>query len=200
MADPAYIVDGVLTDGEAWVGLATTTLGSDTASITFTSADDGSSLDWSQFMDLVVVAYARSDRVATDDRLNVKISGDTAAGTQYLTQGLRGNGSSASAALWTYGGDTYGGCTVGIVTAASATANIFATSVTTFFDVNSGKYKSLISQSAADQDGSGEVNLYAGTHKKTPPITSLLFYPAFGSNLKDGSTISLFGVLPRMVA
>ena len=48
MADPAYIdADGVLTDGEAWVGIATTTLGSDTATITFTSTDDGQVGDFS---------------------------------------------------------------------------------------------------------------------------------------------------------
>ena len=46
MADPAYIVDGVLTDGEAWVALGSTTLGGSAAVVTFTSADDGSSLDW----------------------------------------------------------------------------------------------------------------------------------------------------------
>ena len=51
MADPSYIVDGVLTDGEAWVALASTPLDADTASITFTSPADGSSRDWSQFMD-----------------------------------------------------------------------------------------------------------------------------------------------------
>ncbi len=47
MADPAYIVDGVLTDGEAWVGIATTTLGAGATSVTFTSTDDGQVGDWS---------------------------------------------------------------------------------------------------------------------------------------------------------
>ena len=202
MANPAYIdSDGVLTDGEAWVGIATTTLGSDTASITFTSTDDGQVGDFSQYMDLVAISYVRSDRVADSDWYSVLISGDTAASAQYVTQKLRGNGSGASAATYTYGGDNYG-CIVGVISAADAvySANIFASVVTTFFDVNSGKYKSLVGQSAADWDGGGEVNLWAGTHKKQAPITSIKFYPSFGTNLKDGSTISLFGVLPRMVA
>jgi hypothetical protein len=65
MADPAYIdSDGVLTDGEAWVGIATTTLGSDTATVTFTSTDDGQVGDWSQYMDLVLVTYSRGEIVA----------------------------------------------------------------------------------------------------------------------------------------
>ena len=64
MALPAYIdaSTGAITDGEAWVGIATTTLGSDTASITFTSTDDGQVGDFSQYMDLTTIAYWRSTK------------------------------------------------------------------------------------------------------------------------------------------
>ena len=43
MADPGYINPdtNVLTDPESWVALASTTLGSDTGAISFTSPDDG---------------------------------------------------------------------------------------------------------------------------------------------------------------
>ncbi len=136
MADPAYIVDGVLTDGEAWVGIATTTLASDTASITFTSTDDGQVGDFSQYMDLVAISYVRSDRVADSDWYSVLISGDTAASAQYITQKLRGNGSGASAATYTYGGDTYG-CIVGVISAADAvySANILKNVLRTILNV-----------------------------------------------------------------
>ena len=61
MADPAYIVDGVLTDGEAWVAVASTTIaGSPATPVTFTSTDDGQVGDWSQYMDLFLLAYIRS--------------------------------------------------------------------------------------------------------------------------------------------
>ena len=59
MADPAYIVDGVLTDGEAWVALASNEPDGSANSVGFTDPSDGSSLDWCQFMDFVVICYVR---------------------------------------------------------------------------------------------------------------------------------------------
>ena len=72
MADPSYIDDdGVLVDPEAWVAIATTTLSSDAASITFTSPADGSSTDWSQFMDLVFISYIRGAVASSDKQYNM---------------------------------------------------------------------------------------------------------------------------------
>ena len=62
MADPSYIVDGVLTDPEAWVALEKDVLTGTTTSVRWDSADDGSSLDWSQFMDLVIICYSSTNR------------------------------------------------------------------------------------------------------------------------------------------
>ena len=62
MADPAYIVDGVLTDGEAWVGVASQRSyhgGGDCDGDVETSTDDGQVGDFSQYMDLVMISYAR---------------------------------------------------------------------------------------------------------------------------------------------
>ena len=195
MADPAYIVDGVLTDGEAWVGLATTTLGSSATTVTFTSPDDGSSTDWSQFMDLVLVSYARSDRSSDNDLIGVQFSNDTTS--SYSGQYLSGNGSSASASYIT--SDTYG--YVGYPTAATATANIFGAFVPHIYDINSGKYKSIITSAAADRDGAGDTGLYAATWKKQTPISEIdLLLPLTSADFVTGSSFSLFGVLPRMVA
>jgi hypothetical protein len=84
MADPAYIVDGVLTDGEAWVGIATTTVvGTSTATITFTSPDDGSSTDWSQFMDLVLISYAAGEAVGGTNSSYVRFNSDTGSNYPY---------------------------------------------------------------------------------------------------------------------
>ena len=197
MADPSYIVDGVLTDSEAWVGLATTTLGSSATTVTFTSPDDGSSTDWSQFMDLVLVSYARSDRNGSEvtDLIGVQFSNDTTS--SYSTQYLSGNGSSASASYVT--STTYG--YVGYATAAAATANIFGAFVTHIYDINSGKYKSMITSAAADRDGAGLTGLYAATWKKQTPISEIdLLLPLTSADFVTGSSFSLFGVLPRMVA
>jgi len=192
MADPAYIVDGVLTDGEAWVGIATTTLATDTASITFTSTNDGQVGDFSQYMDLVVITYGRTATAVTQDNIWMRFNGDTTNGN-YAGQYLEGNGSWATANLEAQP-------IAGLLPANSASANIFGDMVSHLFDVNSGKFKSSLHQSACDVDGAGRVWLHAVTWKNQSPITSVQVISKNAGNLKDGSMISLFGVLPRMVA
>jgi hypothetical protein len=194
MADPAYIVDGVLTDGEAWVGITTTTLGSDTAVVTFTSTDDGQVGDFSQYMDLTIISYARSAETATDRQLNMQLNNDT--GSNYNAQNLRGNGSSAYAGVTTDGPRFE----IGEIPAASSDANIFGATVTTLFDINSGKFKSGVSQTANDRDGSGFVYLWALTWASQAPITEIDLYDLYGGDFLTASSFSLFGVLPRMVA
>ena len=191
MADPGYIVDGVLTDGEAWVGIATTTLGSDTATITFTSTDDGQVGDFSQYMDLVVVIYARSAVSAASGGCYLNINNDTTG--HYHRQYLWGNGASVlvgSATTQTY-------VPFGDIPANTAGANIFGCSVCHMFDINSGKYKSALTQSACDLDGSGFVQLRAATWPSQSPITKLKV--SASGDLLAGCHWSLFGVLPRMV-
>ena len=202
MADPAYIVDGVLTDGEAWVGIATTTLGTGTASVTFTSTDDGQVGDFSQYMDLVIVSYVRGDRGAgeTEELFSMLFNGDTAAESQYTMQRLVGYGSSASAQTYTGTGSGTAGWQAYIPCDDDATANVFGAVVTHLFDVNSGKYKSWLSLGASDRSGAGGAQLYAGIYAKQAPISSIKLYGAYGSVMMTGSMFSLFGVLPRMVA
>ena len=195
MADPGYIVDGVLTDGEAWVGITTTTLGSDTASVTFTSTDDGQVGDFSQYMDLVVVSYARGAVAVVTADLNMQLNADT--GSNYGYQTLYGTGSAAAAAS-----STLAWFQLGTLPCDNATANIFMGAVTTLFDINSGKYKAALSQGACDLDGStsGRVHLRGLTWLSQAPITQIKLYDASGAgDLADGSSFSLFGVLPRMV-
>ena len=199
MADPAYIVDGVLTDGEAWVGIATTTLGADAATVTFTSTDDGQVGDWSQYLDLVVVAYVASDRAATGDLMLTWLNGDTTT-TNYSYQTMVGDGRPAVEAT----SSTIGGR--GMDTrrcAAASSTNIFTAIVMNLFDVNSGKYKSAVATMANDIDSAVE-DSYAGmavsTWKSQAPITSIQFGMNTGPNIAAGSKFSLFGVLPRMVA
>ncbi len=191
MADPAYIVDGVLTDGEAWVGIATTTLASDTATVTFTSTDDGQVGDWSQYMDLILIAYARGETAAIWDNGLMQFNNDT--GSNYSYQVLVGDGSSAAAASGTATG-------VYIRTlGTSAGTNEFAAVIAHLFDINSGKYKSVVTQAAADSDGDGFARMGADTWKSQAAITEIDLVPGSG-NLLAGSSFSLFGVLPRMVA
>ncbi len=197
MADPSYIDPdtNVLTDGEAWVGLNTTTLGSDTATVTFKSGFDDTDTDvggvqaWDQYMDLVVIQYCQSD---TETNSRIQFNNDTAS--NYELQELLGDG--ANDAAYAYG-TAYIFC--GYIPNVAAGANDFGCNITHIFDINSGKYKSTLSQYAADTDGSGYVGLNACTWKSQAAITELDIYPHTG-DFKTGSMFSLFGVLPRMVA
>ena len=197
MADPAYIVDGVLEDGEAWVGIATTTLGSDTASVTFTSTDDGQVGDCSQYMDLVGVTYGRTATAVAHDGFWMRFgtgggSIDTTNGN-YAGQLMQGDGASATAGVEAQP-------LVGMLPANSASANIFGSVVSHLFDVNAAKFKSSVHQTACDTDGGGYVQMYAMTWLNQGAITSIQAISKNAGDLKDGSMISLFGVLPRMVA
>ncbi len=194
MALPAYIdaETGAITDGEAWVGIATTTLATDTASITFTSTNDGQVGDFSQYMDLVVITYGRTATAVTQDNIWMRFNGDTTNGN-YAGQYFEGNGSWATA-------NPEAQPIAGLLPANSASANIFGDMVSHLFDVNSGKFKSSLHQSACDVDGAGRVWLHAMTWKNQSPITSVQVISKNAGNLKGGSMISLFGVLPRMVA
>jgi len=190
MADPAYIVDGVLTDGEAWVAVGSTTLTSDTASITFTSTDDGQVGDFSQYMDLVAILYWRGAYSGTHTQPHIDINGSS---SDFSAQLFWGTGSAAVAETTVENRFGF------LLIADTSTANIFQASIVHFFDINSGKYKSFLAQHALDADGSGYVDIDAVTWKQQAAITSITFKGDNG-DLLDESRIDLFGILPRQVA
>jgi len=189
MADPGYIVDGVLTDGEAWVGIAHASLSLPAATVTWTSTDDGQTGDFSQYMDLVVVTYCQSD---TETAAFMRFNNDSAS--NYSRQELYGDGGSVGAGS----SSTSSYAVLFYMPRTSDGANDFGAAVMHLFDINSGKYKSALSQYATDKDGSGYVGFVAGTWRSQAAITEIDV--TMGGNFVAGSTFSLFGVLPRMVA
>ena len=194
MADPAYIVDGVLTDGEAWVGISTTEP-TGTQLVSMTSTDDGQVGDWSQYMDLVVVVASQSARTGADtDTLMGYFNNDT--GSNYASQYWYANGSTITASSTT---TTY--MNLGNSLTVDVSSDISASMIWQIFDINSGKYKSSITQWAADKDGTGSqtIGMYAFTWKNQAAITEIDLN-MFAGNYNAGTIISLFGVLPRMVA
>jgi len=201
MADPAYIdsATGVLTDSEAWVALASTTLGSDASYIEFNSPADGSSKDWSQFLDIVAILYWRGAGSYPMRTGLLQLNSDTSAGN-YVIQTMYGNGTDTNTLQWQENGLAYSG-----LISDTADTGAFSAMITTFFDINSGKYKSFFVQNASDHDsgnpesGHGVVQITAGTYKKQEPITTILF-KADSGNIKAASRIDLFGILPRMVS
>ena len=185
---PAYIVDGVLTDGEAWVALQTHVVsGTSTATITFTSSTGAN--DWSQYMDLVLIGYAAGEAVGGTNASFINFNNDTTS--SYPNQFLYGDGSSVTASTATYD-KLY-------IDAAPGTASPqpWGVSVTNIYDINSGKYKTATSQLAADRNGAGMVGVYAATWLKQSAITEIDI--ACGFDFLPDTRFDLFGVLPKMV-
>jgi hypothetical protein len=202
MADPAYIDEatGALTDGEAWIGIATETLGSDTATVTFTAqSTEGTHADWSQFVDLVVVLYARGGGSSIWDNGLLRFAtggGSVDTGANYAVQWFGGQRSSDNVWCGNNQSLSYGYIrTLG----GGAGANEFACGVVTITDPNSGKWKSVHTQMAASIDGDGFVRMGAVTWKNQGAIDKMTFTPGTG-DWQAGSMFSLFGVLPRMVS
>ncbi len=193
MADPSYInSSGVLTDGEAWVAIASAE--PDSANVQFVSTDDGQVGDFSQYMDLKIVGYVRSLYSGVSTSLYLNLNNDT--DSNYAQQYLYGSGAApdaGSVASTTY---AYAGWIAGN---ATATANIFSAFTVDLFDINSGKYKSVIAQSADDRGGAGYVALFVNTWKSQAAITEIDL-TGVGVTLLAGTRIDLFGILPRMVA
>mgnify|MGYP003655482561 FL=1 len=187
---PAYMVDGTLTDGEAWVALQTVVIeGSSTGTVTMQSTTGAN--DWSQYQDLVMISYGRNgDGSASVMKMN--FNNDT--GSNYTWQRLYTNGAAISADSGTQSYLDF------FWYPPSATAaNVVACSVTTLFDINSGKEKSAQVQVANDMDGSGYVALLNCAWKNQSSITEIDLVDYSGANIAAGSRFDLFGVLPRMV-
>ena len=201
MADPGYITGAtaVLADGEAWVALAADEPDGSANSVGFTDPSDGSSLDWCQFMDFILICYVRGARSGVaQEGFKLRLGTGASAvdsGSNYANQALAGDGSTAAAV-----GYSDSGIFIGNMPAATATANAFGASVTHLFDANSGKYKTALTQAAIDLAGSGVAFLNTCTWKNQGAINKMTLYEGSGANIVSGSRIDLFGILPRMVA
>tara|TARA_Y100001951_G_C11164989_1_gene196934 strand:+ start:62 stop:652 length:591 start_codon:yes stop_codon:yes gene_type:complete len=196
MANPAYIdtETGAISVTEAWVPLLTCTP-TGTKLCQLVSVNDGSTLDWSQYMDLVVIAAAQSVGTVYDgDGILGYFNNDTTS--SYDVQFFAGKGGSLYTSRQTTAYMSLGNSLSTRVDSAISTSLIWH-----IFDINSGKYKTSISQWAATRDSTATwtVGLYSHTWKNQAAITEIDFNME-NANYGTGCVISLFGVLPRMVS
>lgn len=191
MADPSYIVDGTLLDGEAWVALQTATI-DPAAVVQWTSTDDGQVGDWSQYMDLVVVASGRGSRSFNEVSMMMWFNNDT--GNNYYQQQFKGSGSGA---VLSYQG-ARSGFICGDFPAGTAATSAFGCAVVHIFDINSGKNKTAYSLNGGDRSGAGFVEMQATSWKDRSPITEIDISDTASADWAVGSKFSLFGILPRM--
>ncbi len=150
--------------------LATTTLASSSATVTFSSISQS-------YRDLVIVSNAFQTGGTSD--IWVRYNGDT--GNNYSRVYMGGSGS----------GSGYSGTNQDVVNyVAYATTTNENTHLIHIMDYSTDKHKTNLSRTNTP---SNSVSAYAGRWASTAAITSILF-GTNGGNFAAGSTFSLYGV------
>lgn len=158
-----------------FVPIASQTLGSDTASVEFTSIPAG-------YRDLCLIASTSCTTAATE--LRVRYNGST--GTNYSATRLIGNGTAASSTRDT-SGSSYG--YVGHLGTSSTNFTVIRLDLLSY--ANTNVFKAILSESAeAGAQVRREVSLWA----QTAAITSIALYPGTLTNFRSGSTFTLYGI------
>ena len=161
----------------AYDSIATTTLGSTTASVTFSSIP-------STYTHLQLRCLM-SDTATGSASMTAQFNGDT--GANYSSHILLGNGSTAGAAAFIsdtkmFSGYFYQG------------TNIFGAAVVDILDyANTNKYKTLKSLSGGDANGNGQMRLFSGLWMNTGAISSITL-ASNGGNFIQYSQFALYGI------
>jgi hypothetical protein len=158
--------------------IATTTLSSAASSITFSSIPG-------TYTDLrLVVCGADASAVATYYAL--QFNSDTAA--NYSRTRISGNGTAASSNRTT--GDT--NLSIGVTAASSTNLSMVTADI---FSYAGSTYKTTLSQSSGDNNGSGQVNCFVSLWRSTSAINAIKVFLDSGNNLIAGTTATLYGIL-----
>jgi len=162
--------------GATYESIATTTLGSAQASVTFSSISGS-------YTDLVLIINGKL--TTTGNGMFVRINSDT--GTNYSTTNVNGNGTSA-----TSGRHTNNSNGIHIGSWQSGSSADFAVSITHFMNyANTTTYKTAINRCSVP-DADAQVGLWRNTNA----ITSLTLRTDNVSNTwASGSTFTLYGIL-----
>ena len=162
--------------------IAKTVLGSDTASITFSSIPG-------TYDDLLLCVSLRSDETGGDgfDSFNLRFNGDT--GSNYTYRRIRGDGSGVASAT-----ATQTSLRTGYYNLASSTSNCFGNGEIYLPNYAGSTNKSMSSTTVAEQNSStAYIAAIAGLWSDTSAITTILISPLSG-NWVTNSSAYLYGI------
>lgn len=163
--------------GNTYTPIATNTLSSAAASVTFSSISGA-------YTDLVLICSTSGTRVSTSDSFNIRFNSDTAS--NYSDTVLRGNGTSATSFRDT---SSTGGFIGETIVNSSTSFTPIIVNIMNYS--NSTTYKTSLSRS---NFAGGFVEASVVLWKATPAaITSLTLFYGTG-NITAGSTFQLFGI------
>lgn len=168
-------------DPGAFIPIATTTLTTSTATISFTGIPQN-------YEHLQIRGILRSDRAGQPkDQLRMQLNSDT--GSNYTTHLLSGDGTAAYAAANV--GATF--INNNSVTGATSTASMYGTVVMDILDyANTNKYTVVRFLSGYDTSGAGTVELDSGVWLNTAAVTSISIVTI--GNMIQYSQLALYGI------
>jgi hypothetical protein len=163
----------------SYESIATTTLSTTTATITFSSIP-------ATYKHLQVRGILNTNAGTNNWDLVIRLNSDS--GSNYATHSLRGDGANPN-------GEGYASQTSMWLNRALPTdANIFGAVVIDFLDyANTSKYKTMRGLSGQDRNGAGQISLNSGLWMNTAATTSLTFTAASGSFIAY-SQLALYGI------
>jgi hypothetical protein len=159
--------------------IASQTLGSDTATVSFTSIP-------ATWTDLILVGWVQSTRADNLEGIILRFNSDD--GTNYSITKLTGNGSSAASERQSSTSDGAWQITGGNPTER---ATVFA-HIQSY--ANTNVYKTSLVGSGIASVSSALVTRGVHLWRSTAAITSVRLLPVVGPNLKSGSTFALYGI------
>lgn len=166
----------------SYESIATFTLGSNTASVTFSSIPQ-------TYKHLQIRYNGRSDRSQNSEYGVVSYNSDTS--TNYSFHSITGDGATVpvdAAATVAYQSLLY-------FPGALRGSNIFGSGVVDILDyANTNKYKTLRTLNGYDSNGDGRISFQSGSWRNTNAITSITIATFNGSNFITSSSFALYGI------
>lgn len=161
--------------GTTYTPIATTTLGSATSSITFSSIP-------STYTDLKLVFVATS---SVGNTARIQFNSDT--GNNYSNTEMYGDGTTTGTSSTT--NSAY--CLINNGTQLSTT--IPTMTIIDIFSYSGSTDKTLLSVQSADKNGSGAVGVVVNLWRSTSAISTIYLYTSTG-NLDIGTTATIWGI------
>lgn len=175
-----------LASTNSYESIATTTLGGNQTTITFSSIP-------STYKHLQLRIFARTNRAAnTQANCLIKINSDSGS-NYYPYHALDGDGASATASA---NGSTGTNINVNRLSGATAGASIYGAIIVDFLDYqNTNKYKTTRSIGGVDFNGSGVINFSSGLWMSTSAIDRLDITTINGTaDFIQYSSFALYGI------
>jgi hypothetical protein len=165
----------------SYESIATTTLGSATASVTFSSIP-------ATYTHLQIRYFAQS---SSGGYGKVTLNGDN-TGANYYAHALEGKGASVAAS--SYPGSSYSSMLIA-VNGFTSTANIFNGGIVDILDYTStNKNKTVRTLQGFDANGSGFIELLSGSWSATPAAVTSVTFALSSGNFNQYSSFALYGI------